>query len=1699
MTSLQTVVSGPGRWGRNLFLLGGFAILVDIVRWPVLSPGAQAAFTDIFETIVVVFGAVACGWAAKRSSTLVRALWAMTGLYLALTAAGDFHDYLVDLRVANAVVLSPLELLGWCTYLPLALMIFLPALDDRWLRWRWLPAIDFTQVAIVVGLAYVRFIYLHHVDLGEGWTHFGRVEEVRNILICSGLLLRAVVEPSKSARSVYKIVGGAFAALTVMKNIFPGGDQAISAIGRPASLLTIGILAACWNARPEQQVATKPEPIKLRLALSIFAAGTMITALMLAYGAPERYRWPTRIVVVVTVLLFLLRNSLADLTRFTAEADLRKSEADLTRAQAVGRIGSWRFDLRNNTLAFSDEAYHILGMSKGASISPQQATDSIYPGDREGVLRAWQSALREGTYNCEFRLLLHGEIRWVHILAEIEFDLEGRPLAAVGTVQDTSERRNSEAALCASEDRYRDLVDHSEDLVCTHDLQGNLLSVNPAPARLLGYTVEELLKIPMRDLIVPAGRTQFEQYLHRLTASGQPEHGLLCVITRTGEIRTWEYRNTLRTDGVSEPIVRGMARDITEQRVAELALGNSEQRYRLLFEKNIAGVAISSIDGAVLDCNDAWARILGYDSAREIRGRSTKEFYFEPLDREPLLEEMQRTGACLSQEIRLRRKDGSAAWVLFDSALLLDRSGTPFMQATAIDISERKRAEDQMRSSEQRYRTLFEKTVAGVAIVTMDGRIVDCNDAWARMFGHQGARDCHGLNVVGCFANPADRAPLLEKLTRDGAYFNQELEMKRVDGSRLCLLVNGTLLPAEDGEPLIQTTVMDITARKQAEEALSASERRLRLAQEVARIGTFDRNLRTGENRWTPEMELIYGLPAGTYPQNFEKFIELVHPEDRQRVSDLIGASLETGKAEGEWRVPWPDGTVHWIAGRWQILKDKQGAPERAIGMDYDITARKQAEELLAAQKETLELVARGVPLDQTLTKLVCGIETQLPGLLASVVLLEDDGVHVRHGSGPSLPPALAQGIDGMVIGPVAGSCGTAMYRKETVIVHDVAEDPLWENFRELAICNGIRSCWSTPIFSSEGKVLGSFAIYYREPRSPGEAEMRLIHVATNLASIAIERETAEEALRQSAAELQQAQAVAQMGSWRYDLQKNTVTLSDELYRIIGLPVGTPVGPERTMEILHPDDDARIRNEWTAAEQSGHYDQQCRIVVGGDVRWLHIQARIERDHDGNPAAAVGTAQDVTERREAGEALRQSGERFRVALKDSPITVFSQDRDRRYTWVYNTAFHSSETFLGKTTEEVIGEDSAASLRKAEERVLATGVGERTDVWFMHEGKKRHFEVTLEPLRDASGEIVGLTGASMNVARLRELADSLRDATEKLARERLYLEHEIQTELGFEEVVGQSPNLKEVLKKTRLVAPTDSTVLLLGETGTGKELVARSVHTLSSRREQNFIKLNCAAVPSGLLESELFGHEKGAFTGAVSQKVGRIELADKGTLFLDEVGEMPLELQPKLLRVLQDREFERLGGVHTLRVDVRIIAATNRELQLDVEEKRFRQDLYYRLNVFPIELPPLRERRSDIPMLVEHFVQKHCKRMRKKIGEIPGETMEILQKWNWPGNIRELENMIERMVILSKDGVLALPPTELLGPQEVDDDSLHGIEREHIVRVLRETYGVLSGPDGAASRLGTKRTTLQSMLKRFGIDPQQFRRGTGTFGA
>jgi formate hydrogenlyase transcriptional activator len=472
----------------------------------------------------------------------------------------------------------------------------------------------------------------------------------------------------------------------------------------------------------------------------------------------------------------------------------------------------------------------------------------------------------------------------------------------------------------------------------------------------------------------------------------------------------------------------------------------------------------------------------------------------------------------------------------------------------------------------------------------------------------------------------------------------------------------------------------------------------------------------------------------------------------------------------------------------------------------------------------------------------------------------------------------------------------------------------------------------------------------------------------------------------------------------------------------------------------------------------------------------------------------------------------------VIQHDSSALVLTDREMRRYR-VHALSFAKNESFVQEGRVEsdscmkspdaiaiitrkpvVFGEEDLKNLcseSPAAQHLVAQGVKAFCSVPLLSHDRAlgalnmgRHREDTFNP---EDIELLGEVAKQVTIAVENSLAfRQVVDRENKLTEEKLYLQDEIRTEYNFEEIIGESPALKRILEQVQTAAPTDSTILILGETGTGKELIARAIHNLSSRRERTLVKVNCAAIPTGLLESELFGHEKGAFTGAIAQRVGRFELAHRGTLFLDEVGDIPLELQPKLLRVLQEQEFERLGSARTTRVDVRLVAATNVDLAQRVANNQFRSDLYYRLNVFPVVMPPLRERRDDIPLLVRYFAQKYARRMKKPIDSIPLKAMRALTEYHWPGNIRELENFIERAVILSRGSELQISPNEFKQRTKAvsvgvssSSSTLEQAEREHILRALGETSWVIGGRAGAAARLGMKRTTLQSLMRRLGI--------------
>jgi formate hydrogenlyase transcriptional activator len=528
--------------------------------------------------------------------------------------------------------------------------------------------------------------------------------------------------------------------------------------------------------------------------------------------------------------------------------------------------------------------------------------------------------------------------------------------------------------------------------------------------------------------------------------------------------------------------------------------------------------------------------------------------------------------------------------------------------------------------------------------------------------------------------------------------------------------------------------------------------------------------------------------------------------------------------------------------------------------------------------------------------------------------------------------------------------------------------------------------------------------------------------------------------------------------------------------RIYGYTAAEAMG--QPVAMLYPAEDTlsnRLREELLRSGSEGHFGNESWCVRKDGVRfWANVITMAIRDENGALQGYARVVRDFSERHERDEKLRQTRARLRPLQLETTIAgIVSGEFDRIPE--ANDAFLD---LVGYTREDLLeGRLRWPDLTPPEFFALDELAHEEG----LRFGACTPFEKELIR-KDGTRVPVLIATAVLKLSPFRWITfvQDLRNRDRQESVE----DESVEVQQDFSEIVGRSPGLKRILSQVEVVAPTDATVLILGETGTGKELIARAVHRMSPRRDRPFVTLNCAAIPTGLLESELFGYERGAFTGALSQKIGRFELAHRGTLFLDEVGDIPLDLQPKLLRALQEKSFERLGGTKTIPIDVRLVAATNRNLTQMMGDKLFRSDLYYRLKVFPITTPPLRDHAEDIPLLARHFIQKYAAKMNKQIDKIPADTMRALTSWPWPGNVRELENFMERSVILSRGPNLHAPLAEI-GPctsEPVGDSTLEHVEREHIIRVLRETGGVISK---AATRLGVPRTTLNAMMRKLGI--------------
>src|SRR5712672_2227487 len=834
-----------------------------------------------------------------------------------------------------------------------------------------------------------------------------------------------------------------------------------------------------------------------------------------------------------------------------------------------------------------------------------------------------------------------------------------------------------------------------------------------------------------------------------------------------------------------------------------------------------------------------------------------------------------------------------------------------------------------------------------------------------------------------------------------------------------------------------------------------------------------------------------------------------VHVED---LAELLNAWRARDAQEGrecEVRLRRSDGVFHWFLVRRAPLRDETGSVARWFGTGIHIEDSKQKEFLRVAEKRALEMIADGASLSEVLKQLCAAIDEHTLAI-SLVMLMDRGGDQLLPFPGPHLPPEVTAAFTPWPIGPNMGSCGTAAFTRKRVIISDISKDSRWPRddrglaARRLVLDHGLRAAWSEPLISN-GEVLGTFCIAYSQPRTPNGRDLELIEAAGHIARIAIERQRSQESLRSALATI-----------------RNSET---RLRRVIDtIPTlawwNTPDGPNEFLNkrwheytgssheqsngwgwqvAFHPEDVPPMMKKWRellASGESGEIEARLRRH-DGVYRWFLIRVEPFRDERGQLVRWYGTSTDIDALKQTQEKLREEEQELRRITDAIPQAIVVLDPSGAPVY----ANQATLDYSGLTAKDVISPhfrermfhpDDLERLRDERKAALGRGAPFEAELRARRkDGEYRWFLIRYNPFRNEQGQLTRWYATGTDI-------DDRVRAEERTRNENLALREQIDRDSMFEDIVGSSDALRKVLQRGSKVASSDSTVLILGETGTGKELVARAIHKRSKRADRAFIGVNCGAIPPSLIASELFGHEKGAFTGATQRRLGRFESADGGTIFLDEVGDLPPQTQVALLRVLQEREFERVGSSQTIRVDVRVLAATNADLGAAVAEGTFRLDLFYRLNVFPIQTPALRERVDDIPLLVEYLIDRYAQAAGKKIKNISKGTLDLFQNYDWPGNVRELQNVIERAVILNDGETFIVDETWLtpVTPKTATTTvplvaNLMDHEKEMIETALREAEGLVSGPTGAATKLGIPRQTLESKIRKLRINRHRFK--------
>ena len=1040
-----------------------------------------------------------------------------------------------------------------------------------------------------------------------------------------------------------------------------------------------------------------------------------------------------------------------------------------------------------------------------------------------------------------------------------------------------------------------------------------------------------------------------------------------------------------------------------------------------------------------------------------------------------------------------------------------------------IDLTDHRRAEEALCESEERYRLLVVNAPVGIHEIDLEGRLITINETGLKMLGEDEEKSTRGKMYVDLI-RPENRSRIeaLQEHALSGEP-SQQFEFKATNGLGSKYFLS-SLVPLKDSQGNVMKLMgvsLDITKRKSIEEELESQRTFLRQMIDLNPSFVFAKDQ---QGRFTLANQALadaYGTTVenliGARETNFSRNITEV---ERFRRDDLEVMNTLRDKLILEESFTDFKGEVRWLQTIKRAILNANNKADQILGISTDITLHKKAQDALREGEERYRAVV------ESQTELVCRF---LPDTTLTFV----NGAYC-HCFGKTRKELVGQRFLALI----------PKNEQQLVVakLKDLVQNPKITKYEHKVIQTDGSRGWQQwidyPICDSDGNV--------REIQSVGrditdrkraeellkktrdELEVRVKERTAELSEInsalkneILERKKTEESLRKSYDLLNGLTEGTTDVVYVKDLSGRYLMMNSAGAKILKKAKEEIIGGDDKM--LFSSDAANSilrRDRQIIASGEGETYEESMTVAGSTRTFFSTKGPL-RDHQGNIIGIIGITRDVTQRKQAEEALQASEERFRALYHNNPSMFFTVNTEGVIISV--NVFGASQ--LGYTVKELIGQSVFAIFydedKKAAQKQFKNFVNGSTPIghWEFRKvhrnGSVLWVKETARMVKGIDDELVilvvceNITHRKQAEIELKKAHDELeervrertgelslaltqvKDLKNRLQAENVYLQEEIKLSHNFEEIVTKSGVLKKTLSQVEQVATTGATVLILGESGTGKELIARAVHNLSTRRDRSLVKVDCAALPGNLIESELFGHEKGAFTGAVSRRIGRFELADGGTIFLDEIGELPLNLQTKLLRILQYSEFERVGGTTTINVDVRVIAATNRNLERAVRESFFREDLYFRLNVFPIRIPPLRERKEDIPLLVRHFIQKFTARLSKNIKRIPHEALDALMEYAWPGNVRELENIIERAVIVTKGPTLDLgeqPGTPLNSAEQISDNhtpTIKEVEQSLIRKALEESSWIIQGDRGAAVRLDMPPSTLRERMKKYHI--------------